>query len=176
MKKSSKRYSIMLYAGAFLIISSTAFTQMTNKPYSFNNGSGGGMSVGGKQAILNEKIFGQTPDNLVRGPSGQLLDVTKGPGDSAIVSYQGNGAVIPGFKGADFRGGKADMAAGAFNSFFTPSYNRTSYAAYSAQAYSQTGNVVSSWTSRAVNGPLMSSGSNAIEGWTGMVYSLPTSP
>lgn len=176
MKKSSKRLSVMLCAAAFLIISSTAFTQMNNEPYSFNNAPGAGMSVGGKQAILNEKIFGQTPDNLVRGPSGQLLDVTEGPGHSAIVSYPGNGRFIPGFKGADFRGGNTGMAAGAFNSFFTPSYSRTSYAAYSAQAYSQTGHVVSSWTSRAVNGPAAFTGTNSIESWTGMVHSLPDNP
>lgn len=175
MNMFSRRFTIAVCAGAFVMVSATAYTQMRNEPYTFRNAPNGmGMSIGGQQAILNERLFGETPRNLVRGPSGQLLDVTRGPGHSAIVSFQGNGGIIPGYKGADYRQGNAGMAVGVFNSFFTPSYySGTSYASYAAYGDSQTGAIVSSWTSKAMSdyGPAYS-GSNSIEGWTGMVPAL----
>jgi hypothetical protein len=82
-----------------------------NQPFSFGSVTGGsvtgaptssGMSFAGRQAILNEKIFGSTPRNLVIGPSGALLDVSEGPGGIAVVSEQSS-PVIPQFR-ASFSG------------------------------------------------------------------------
>ncbi len=97
--------SIMIaLVGAFAMFHvAAAEAQQNNRSFSFNgSGGGSGMSFGARQAIVNQQIFGITPNQLVTGPGGVLLNVQRGPGSSAIVSTLG-GVVIPSFRGG-FRG------------------------------------------------------------------------
>lgn len=154
-----------------VFLSPQAQAQLNNRPYSFNTPDGGvGMSAGGRQAIINEELTDATPDNLVRGSRGELLNLREGPGKSAIVSVPG-GNVIPGFKGSTFR--NPGDAAGVFNAFFTPRSSAPSYVSYISFTQ-QSGGIIDTWTSRAVNNRLTYfGGRNPIDAWTGIVYSTP---
>lgn len=97
--------SIMVaLVGAFAMFHvAAAEAQQNNRAFSFNgSGGGSGMSFGARQAIVNQQVLGITPNQLVTGPGGVLLNVQRGPGGSAIVSTLG-GTVIPSFRGG-FRG------------------------------------------------------------------------
>lgn len=159
-------------AGFLLAVPDAAFAQMNNRPYSFRLSPGGGvgMSIGGQQAILNDKLLGVQPKNLVRDQNGYLLDITKGPGSSAIVSSFGTGAPIPGFHGRSYTGDNPMMAVGVFNNYFIPS------AAGSGCCSSQekSGTVINTWTARVVSGGIGVSYNNdsLVDVWTGQVFSL----
>lgn len=105
---------------ATLGVAPEAEAQWNNRPFSFNSGGGVGMSFAGRQAILQQEILGLTPDNLRRGANGALVDVSEGPGSTAIVSGQ-VAPFIPGAaaRGSSFRRSPAD-GAGIFNPFFAP--------------------------------------------------------
>lgn len=170
MKKRISGFLIlMLMISAF---SSVAEAQLNNRPFSFKTPSGGvGMSLGGKQAILNERIYDSTPRNLSRAPDGSLLDITKGPEGVALASVPGADNFIPSYRGTSFRGGNADMSVGVFNAYFTPQNSggggADSYAHYHSSA------VVSTWTGRVVSGgePVSYLPGNSVDNWTSMVYS-----
>lgn len=158
---------------AFLLTTAgnTVMAQMNNRPFSFNTPGGGpGISMGGRQAILNNELFGATPDNLVRGDNGILLEVTKIDGNSAIVRFEG-GSTIPSFRGTSFRGDNDSWTAGSFNAFFEPRGNNSFVRSYAAMP---TGSVISTWTGRvASNMPVSFSPSSPVDLWTGMVMQLP---
>lgn len=175
----NKGYNIMkpvlvfftcLSALTFLAVENVAIAQLNNKPFSFNTPNGSpGMSIGGKQAILNNETFGTIPDNMMRDANGTLLNITKGKGGSPIVSYEG-GSVIPSFRGSSFRGDNDAWSAGVFNSFFVP---RKSDSRISTQAQINTGAVISTWTGRiASNLPVSYLPSNSVDSWTGMVMQV----
>ena len=151
---------------------SSSYAQLNNQPFAFRGTPSGGlgMSIGGRQAILDNKIFGITPRNLVRGTSGILLDVTKGVGNTAIVNRQGGG-VIPSYRGSSYKGANSDMAFGVFNSFFSPRQASSSSAAASLAA-TDSGSVVSTWTARIVSGgaPVSFSPYSSVDNWTSLVY------
>lgn len=66
--------------------------QAGNLPYQ----SGGvGISYGARQALLNARLLDSRPRNLVRGPDGSLLDVTR-RGNQAFLRSPQTGAVLPG--------------------------------------------------------------------------------
>lgn len=139
---------LMLTFGA----ASPADAQLNNRPYSFKNSPDGsiGMSRGGRQAIINEKLFGVTPDNLHRDASGSLVDIVRGPGRSAIAFRHGTAESLPFYKGSSFRGEYDLMQAGIFNSYFGPSYNSPDYyGGRSGFGYSgsSSSNTIDSWTS-----------------------------
>lgn len=165
-----KRYVFTAAAVATVFLfTSFAGAQMNNKPYAFKNSPGGmGMSDGGRQAILNEKILGETPSNMLRGPDGLLLDVIKGPGNVVIVRREGDGGFVPNFRGADFRGGNADMQAGVFNQYFSPVYLNNSYSVYDNY---QTSAVIGAWIAAVTPGFSYNPG-NSISSWTVFVYSM----
>lgn len=147
---------------------SPSFAQMNNEPYSFK-GAGSGMSIGGKQALLNQKILGQTPDNLLRSLDGQLLTVDRGPGHAAIVSIPGEGNFLPGYK-TDYKQGRSDLNAGVFNSFFDSGDGYTGYALMGAPGTSA---VINAWTRYAGydghNYSAIYAPQNSVDVWTGMV-------
>lgn len=156
----------VLTASTFLAPWNVSSAQPNNKPFSFNTPSGGpGMSLGGKQTILNKEVFGTTPKNLVRDNDGFLLDVSKEKGGSAIVSYEG-GSFIPSFRGSSFKGDNASWSAGVFNTFFVP--HNSSY--YSLSPVQHTGAVISTWTGRIASDMAISyMPANSLDLWTGMV-------
>ncbi|MCL4678678.1 MAG: hypothetical protein KJ017_08830 [Alphaproteobacteria bacterium] len=151
-----------------------AQAQMNNKPFSFKGTPDGGvgMSMGGKQAILNQEIFGSTPKNMIRGADGQLLNLTMGEGRVAIVSNEGNSGFLPGFKGSSFRGDNPDMSYGVFNTFFSPRNNDG--ISSSTLAALHTGSVISTWTARVATGSegISFLPSSSVDNWTAMVDGL----
>jgi hypothetical protein len=163
---------LVLIAALSLGSALPAFSQINNKPYAFPNSSNGGvgMSQGGRQAILNQQIRNFTPENLARGPSGELLDVIKGPHRSAFVTQTGTSAFIAGYKGTSYKGQNSDIGVGVFNSFFSPNQTRSSAVNF-AQYHS--GSLVNTWTARVISGgaPISYRPDNSIDNWTGAVYS-----
>jgi hypothetical protein len=150
----------------------TVHAQLNNKPFSFKGSPDGGvgMSLGGRQAILNKEIFGVTPKNLVRGFDGQLLDVTRGPGHSAIVSHEGGG-FIPSYRGSSSFRANEDVSVGVFNSYFSPSQGSSATPVLARLTSSA---VISTWTARVATGgtPVSYSPDSSVDAWTGMVHIL----
>ncbi len=169
----SSTFARIAVSALLLPLPFAAIAQMSNQPFSFRNGGGVGMSVGGREAIINDKILGSRPDNLVRGPGGELLDVQKGPGGVALVSYPGTGQFIPQYRGISFREYHPEMAAGTFNGFFMPSMYSSSYL-YSSPSTS--GATVSTWTSRVISGgmPISYQEGNVVDSWTGQALIMDT--
>lgn len=142
-----------------------AQAQLNNAPFSFSNGGGPGMSVGGRQAILNEEVRGERPDNLLRAPSGELLEVEQVRGRSALVTEPGTTRFIPQYRGGSFR--SADMRAGVFNGFFSP----TLFPRYSPFIVPLSGATINTWTSRVAYGvPVYATEGNVVDLWTGQVF------
>jgi hypothetical protein len=140
-----------------------ASAQMSNKPFSFGNGGGSslGMSAAARQAILNKKLTGQTPDNIMRGPGGALIEITKGPGSMAVATGQ-DGVVLQGYHG---RGGVLTGRAGLFNPYFYGYVDKgTSYSVASRL----TGNAIAGWTGM-VSGRNTPASNSSIDAWTSMV-------
>lgn len=162
---------IALFILPALFFSAAANAQMGNQPFSFGNAQGGGMSVGGKQAIINEKALGIAPNTLLRGSGGELLDVQNGPGGSVLTSYSGTTHSIPGYKGVSIQEAHPDMTVGIFNGFFLPTLYSTGYSPYSTSVGTLSGATISTWTSRVTSGgmPLSYLTGNAVDGWTGQV-------
>ena len=162
---------VQFFVFSLLGQASLSHAQLDNKPFSFKGTPDGGvgMSIGGQQAILNDKILGVRPDNLLRNSSGVLLDVSRGPGHSAIVSREGGGGFLPQYKGTSFRGDNLDMSVGVFNSFFSPNRGKASGSTL-ASFYS--GSVVNTWTARIVSGgaPVSYLPNNSVDSWTALVH------
>jgi hypothetical protein len=147
--------SLLLYAG-------DASAQMSSQPFSFGGGSSLGMSNAGRQAILNQKLTGATPDNILRGADGSLIEISQGPGSTAIARGA-DGVVIPGYHG---RGGVVSGGAGLFNPYFTG--NASQYNASQTFASGITSNSIAGWTSMVFGGAAVSGGSS-IDAWMSMI-------
>lgn len=78
----------------FALLSSTPVLAQTNMPYQPGR-SGVGLSLGYRQAILNDKLLGSRPSNLIRGPSGELLDVQR-RGSQVFLRDPNSGSYLPG--------------------------------------------------------------------------------
>jgi hypothetical protein len=134
-----------------MTVAAPAEAQLNNRPYSFKNSPDGGigMSNGGRQAIINQKLFDLTPDNLHRDASGNLVDIVRGPGRSAIAFRHGTSESLPHYRGTSFRGEYDLMEAGIFNSFFGPHYDVPYYGGGSGIGYggNSSSNTIDSWTS-----------------------------
>lgn len=140
--------------------------QMGSKPFSFGTSSGGiGISIAGKQAIINKKLYGLTPKVLLRGGDGGLLTVQHGPGHSVIVTDSA-GVILPGYRGRGFNEGSS---AGFFNAYFS-GYHDGSYPQY-VEA-SATRLAIDSWTSSVIYGGPSSIGTSSVDQWTSMVYAM----
>lgn len=167
MNISYKMASCMGVFG-FLLAPSPIAAQLNNQPFSFNTPSGApGMSIGGMEAVLNDKILGIRPENMVRGTDGRLLTLMEGPGHTAIVSYPG-GSFIPSYKGTDFNTENNMMSVGAFNPYFVSGETSAlrSYISVSS------GDTVNTWTARVISGgPVSYAPYSSVDTWTGMVQS-----
>ena len=160
----------VLALGALGLFPAPLTAQLNNKPFSFKGTPDGGigMSQGGREAIIDEKLLGITPDNLVRAPNGVLLDVIEGPGRSAIVSVQG-GQALPTFRGTSWKGGNQALSVGTFNAFFSPVGTRSSSRSV---VFLNSSATVNTWTTRVVtNGyPASYSAGSTVDAWTAMLY------
>ena len=94
---------IALYSGMALVSVPTASAQ-SSQPWraggggiNIGTGIGGtaGMSLGYRQAILNDRLLGSRPDALFRGPNGALVDVDRRSGQAFLRSPD-SGAFLPG--------------------------------------------------------------------------------
>jgi hypothetical protein len=85
----------LLGTAAMLHVAS-AGAQLNNQAYS--PGGGYGMSTAARQALFNQQLTGATPGDVIRGPNGTLLNVTRDENGLAVVTTQG-GAVIPQYRG-----------------------------------------------------------------------------
>ena len=150
-----------------------AKAQWNNRPFSFSGSGGAGMSLAGRQAILQKEIFGLTPDNLLRGPSGALVDVFEGPGSNAFVTAQAN-PFLPGFagRGSSFRRSPAD-GAGIFNPFFAPRSGGSSTPSFLTSQ--RTAATIASWTNMVTAGSgrgaivVYPGSGGSIDAWTAQV-------
>lgn len=151
--KHGRAYGLVVLAGAMVAVALPSAAQLDNKPYGFKNAPGGGlgMSRGGQQAILEEKIYGLRPDNLLRDSSGSLMDLRKGPGGAALASRPGDGGFIPRYHGTSFKGNVSGMDVGVFNSFFVPSGDHASTIG-TGYGDMQSWASINSWTSMVVAG------------------------
>ncbi len=152
------------FAAGMILFAGAADAQMSNRPFSFGSPGGGlGMSLAGKQAIIDQKLFGSTPDNIMRGPGGQLLTVTPGPGDTAFATTR-SGEILP---VNPRRGFDKRLGAGQFNSFFVE-FDGLPYQAYSE--YGSTRATISAWTGSVLSGGPVGAGGGSVDQWTTMVY------
>lgn len=162
-----------------LLLSNAVIAQINNQPYSFGrSGRGVGISVGGREAIINEKIHGVHPDNMIRTPAGELLEVYKGPGGTAFAIYPGTGRFIPEYHGTSFREYSPDIAVGIFNPFFMPASYGSGYVAYPYSYSSSSGATVSTWTARVSSDgmPISYQEGNVVDSWTGQVLIMRAAP
>lgn len=78
--------------GVGLLLSAPAQAQ-SNLPY--QPGGGPGLSVGARQAIINDRLFQDRPSVLLRSPSGLLFGIRRENNQALIVSPE-SGAILPG--------------------------------------------------------------------------------
>lgn len=170
---------LRLLAGGFVLAAlsagavGSASAQLDNRPYEFRGGASVGMSQGGREAILREKLYGETPDNLIRDRSGRLLQLQEGPGNSAIVSDRG-GQLLPGYRGSSALRPELGRQVGVFNPFFF-GVGRSAVSSYSAFYVGGAGSRVSiaRWTDMVTDGGpsgMVSSGPSPVDSWTSQVF------
>ena len=159
---------LALVAIAFLMLApAPSHAQIGNQPFSFGNGSGGpGMSDAGRQAIINQKILGVTPQVLLKDELGRPLGVTSGPGGIPIVTGPA-GELLPGYRGRGWKGSDPAKGAGVFNAFFA----RGRQDGPSMSAAPTTGQTVDAWTNTVQYGGPSGHGS-PIDQWVAMAYYL----
>jgi hypothetical protein len=155
----------LVVVGASLsLFAADASAQMNNKPYSFKGGSSVGMSSAARQAIINQKLTGATPDHIARGADGSLIEIAKGPGSNAIARGP-DGVVITGYHG---RGDAFDSAVGIFNPYFLGNSGQRS-GSYTI-ASRLTGNAIAGWTGMVTGGPVFMGGTgSSIDAWTSLI-------
>jgi len=151
----------LVFVALVALFATDAAAQMNNRPYSFGGGASLGISNAGKQAILQQKLTGSTPDNIRKGGSG-LITITRGPGNNAIARGA-DGATIPGFKGTSRA---VSGGVGIFNSYFLGSSGRRSGTLSFASRH--TSNAISGWTSM-VSGNSRYRGGNSVDAWTSQI-------
>lgn len=83
----------LILALGIALLSSAPVLAQSNMPYQAAGGVG--ISLGYRQAILNDRLLGSRPSALVRGPSGELLDVER-RGSQAFLRSPDSGAFLPG--------------------------------------------------------------------------------
>lgn len=150
----------LVFMALVALFATDAMAQMNNRPYSFGGGPSLGMSNAGKQAILQQKLDGSTPDNIRKSASG-LITITRGPGNNAIARGA-DGATIPGFKGTS----RAVLGGvGIFNQYFRGSSGRSGTLSFASR---HTSNAISGWTSM-VSGSSRYRGGNSVDAWTSQI-------
>ena len=159
-------FAIMAITVLVFILPKKNFAQLDNRPFSFSYSPQGGvgMSNAGREAILNQQLFGLTPKNLYRDQNGALLDIMKAPGDLATVRSPVTGDIISGYHGPTLADQNPMMTAGAFNNFFVPGAETNACCAFQDTPNS----TVSTWTSRVIsNDPsMLYNNAGLVDTWT----------
>jgi hypothetical protein len=153
---------LIVVVASLSLFAADGSAQMNNKPFSFKGGSSLGMSSAARQAIINQKLTGVTPDHIARGVDGGLIEIARGPGSNA-VARGADGVVLTGYHG---RGDAFDGAVGIFNPYFLGnSGQRNGTITFASRL---TGNAIAGWTSMVTGGPVSFSGSS-IDAWTSLI-------
>ncbi len=147
---------------AAVTFSGTAGAQMNNKPYSFGSGPIG-ISKAGRQAIIDQKLNGSTPDNLFRDGFGNLQSATRGPEGVPILTDRAGIQDV----GRAGRHSPLGQDPGRFNSFFVKLHGSSNGLPPES---SSSGQMIDGWTGN-VQG-IATIGGNSVDVWTGMVYFL----
>lgn len=99
--RRGRALATVLGAGlALAVLSGAGASAQSNAPYRPGGVSAGvsggvGISLGYRQAILNDRLSNSRPDALVRGADGALVDVDRRSGQ-AFLRVPGDGAFQPG--------------------------------------------------------------------------------
>lgn len=91
MKSKRIVYAALAVAAVMGCVSGDAAAQLiSNQPFEFSRRGGGGvgMSLGYRQAIIEEKLFNRRPENLLRDATGALVEIERGPSHQAFVRQQ----------------------------------------------------------------------------------------
>ena len=160
-------FQLALVAIAFIMLAPPpSHAQISNQPFSFGNGSDGlGMSDAGRQAIINQKILGATPEVLLKDQLGRPLGVTKGPSGIAIVTGP-SGEQLPGYRGQGWKGSNSERSAGVFNAYFM----RGRQDGPPITVASTSGQAVDAWTNAVQYGP--AAYGSSVDQWVAMAYYL----
>lgn len=154
-------HTLLIAAAMTGAVGSTAHAQFNDRPFSFSAPAPEvGMSTAGRQAIVNRELRGVSPDTMIRGPRGQLLEVERGPEGLAVVRRPYGDRFIP----RTGRRSSAGARAGEFNSFFV----RFDGLSYRSQIGTPSGATIAGWTGN-VSG-YVTRGGNSVDQWTSMVY------
>lgn len=145
------------------LFSTASYAQLNNRPYSFGSGPIG-MSKAGRQAIIDQKLDGATPDNMFRDQFGNLQSASRGPqGVPILTDRAGVQDIGKAGRSSPFRQGP-----GVFNSFFVKFGSGPRNGLYPEG--SSSGAMIDGWTGN-VQG-FTTIGGNSVDVWTGMVYYL----
>lgn len=153
---------LIAVAMSLSLFGADASAQMNNKPFSFKGGSSLGMSSAARQAIINQKLTGATPDHIMRGAGGSLIEIAKGPGSTAVATGA-DGVVLTGYHG---RGGAFDGGVGIFNPYFLGNSGQRSGSVTFASRL--TSNAIAGWTSM-VTGGAVNFGGSSIDAWISLI-------
>lgn len=176
--KLGRLLALAITAGSLaLLMQAPAYAQLNNDPFSFDSPgtSGLGMSDAARQAILNQEIYGSTPDHIMIGPGGVLLEIAPGPGGHVALATLPDGSFLQSYRG---RG----LDLGGFAPFFESHDSNGGYAGLVVQGSAQ--GIINSWTFGVLAGTYegdglpgrlgyMHSSSTSIDAWTTLVAGLP---
>lgn len=81
------------FALGIAVIASGPAQAQSSLPY--KPGGGTGLSVGARQAIINDRLFGSRPTALIRSPGGLLFNIRRENNQALLQSPEG-GAFLPG--------------------------------------------------------------------------------
>lgn len=119
--KSYRKSGIVLgVALGTLVLTGASALAQSNQPY--RPGGGTGLSIGARQAIINERLFGSRPTALIRSPGGLLFGIQRENNQALLQSPEG-GAFLPGTRpnsrwptglGTGLGWGGASFGGGAF--------------------------------------------------------------
>lgn len=162
--------------GLALIVQPSAHAQLNNEPFSFDRPgtSGLGMSDAARQAILNQEIYGSTPDHIMIGPGGVLLEIERPSDGHVAIATLPDGSFLQGYRG---RG----LDLGGFAPFFQTDDSSGGYAGLVVQGNARS--IINSWTFGVLVGfydaeslpgrvGYMHPGSSSIDAWTMQVANL----
>ncbi|ANK79454.1 MAG: hypothetical protein TEF_00625 [Rhizobiales bacterium NRL2] len=164
---------IPLAAAGFASVAVVAAAEAQPIRENFNfRGGNQAVSFAHRQAILDQQLRGVTPDNLLRGSDGRLLEVERGPDGVAIVREQVGAAIPTGSVVLSSRGADGfSFGVGGFNAHFG-SGGASGAFVVTPPVGGETGDTVNNWVSLVSPGAGAAGGRGAIDTWTRQAASM----
>ncbi|PJK29269.1 hypothetical protein [Minwuia thermotolerans] len=161
---------IPLAAAGFASVAVVAAAEAQPIRENFNfRGGNQAVSFAHRQAILDQQLRGVTPDNLLRGSDGRLLEVERGPDGVAIVREQAAPLIPTG--GISFGADGFSFGVGGFNAHFAGGGASGAFVVTSPVG-GETGDTVNNWVSLVSPGAGAAGGRGAIDTWTRQAASM----